>query len=162
MKSPGKITSLGMVVVLILLTSLSFGFRNSQNAVRAKWTAYVIHTADGQADIHFKADIPGGWRMYSQNMTNTDGPLPTSIDFDPNPSYSVVGSPIESGKYTSFYQPELGMEVNCLEGTANYVQHITYSEKTTFAIKCMINYMLNRDGEILPPDDEDFTITVEP
>jgi hypothetical protein len=52
--------------------------------------------------------------------------------------------------------------VKCLEGKAQYVQHISYKGTQTFAVKCVINYMLCRDGEILPPDDEDFTISIEP
>lgn len=156
------VARLSAVVATIAVAGLFLGFRSSGNAVQAKWSAYVIHTAKGEADIHFTADIPGGWRMYSQNMTGVDGPLPTSIDFDPDPGYNIVGSTRETGKTVTFYQSELGMEVKCLEGKAEYVQHISYKEDKAFAIKCLVNYMLNRDGEILPPDDEDFTISIQP
>jgi hypothetical protein len=151
-------------VVMALFTSglLVLGFRSSTNAVRAKWSAYVIRTGDGQADIHFTADIPGGWSMYSQSMAGQDGVLATDIQFDPDPKYSVVGSPMEKGTPSSFYQSEVGMEVTTLAGKAEYVQHITFKESESFAIKCMIDYMLTREGEILPPDDEDFTITIQP
>ena len=156
------VTRLSAVVVLTLLASLTSSFRNGGNSVSAKWTAYVVHTGPGEADIHFNAEIPGGWRMYSQNMTGVDGPMATNIEFDPDPSFEVVGAPKELGKTISFFQSDLGMEVNCMEGKAQYVQHISYKSSKTFAVKCVINYMLNRDGEILPPDDEDFTISIEP
>lgn len=155
-------TRLSAVVVFTLLASLTTSFRNSGNAVQAKWTAFVVHTQKGEADIHFTADIPGGWKMYSQSMAGVDGPLATNIEFDPNPAFNVVGTPAEKGKSTSFYENDLGMEVKCLEGKAQYVQHISYTTTQPFAIKCVINYMLCRDGEILPPDDEDFTISIEP
>lgn len=150
------------VVATVAVTALIMGFRSSGNAVQAKWSAFVIHTGAGEADIHFTAEIPGGWRMYSQNMAGQDGPLATNIEFDPDPQYTVVGSTRESGKTVTFYQNELGMEVKCLEGKAEYVQHISYKEDKPFAVKCMVNYMLNREGEILPPDDEDFTISIQP
>jgi hypothetical protein len=156
------ISRLAAAVVLTLILSLTFGFKSGQNAVQAKWSAYVVHTGTGQADIHFTAEIPGGWRMYSQNMTGVEGPLATNIEFDPDPAFSIVGAPKETGKKVSFYENDLGMQVNCLEGKAQYVQHITYTEDKPFAIKCVVNYMLQRDGEILPPDDEDFTISIEP
>lgn len=156
------VTRFAAVVALVLLASFSTGFRYGNNAVQAKWTTYVIHNAAGEADIHFVADIPGGWRMYSQNMAGVDGPMPTTIEFDPDPAFTVVGAPKETGKMVSFYENSLGMEVSCIEGKAHYIQHITYKEDKTFSIKCVINYMLNRDGEILPPDDEDFTITIQP
>lgn len=156
------VTRLMAVVALILISSLTTSFRSGGNAVSAKWTAYVVHTGPGEADIHFNADIPGGWRMYSQNMVGVDGPLATNIEFDPNPSFEVVGAPKEMGKSTTFFQKDLGMDVNCMEGKAQYIQHISFKADKTFAVKCVINYMLNRDGEILPPDDEDFTISIEP
>ncbi|CAN5802425.1 hypothetical protein BH11BAC7_BH11BAC7_29730 [soil metagenome] len=156
------VTRLMAVVTLILVSSLIISFRSGSNAVTTKWTAYVVHTGPGEADIHFNAEIPGGWRMYCQNMIGVDGPLATNIEFDPNPSFEIVGAPKEMGKSISFFQSDLGIEVNCLEGKAQYVQHISYKSDKTFAVKCVINYMLNRDGEILPPDDEDFTISIEP
>ena len=156
------VSRLSAVMATFIVAAILLGFRSSGNAVQAKWSAYVIHTGTGEADIHFTADIPGGWKMYSQSMAGHDGPLATNIEFDPSPSYTVVGAPKESGKRSSFYQNEMGMEVNCLEGQAQYVQHISYKEDKPFAVKCMVNYMLFRDGEILPPDDEDFTITIEP
>ena len=156
------VVRLSAVAILIIVASLTTGFRTGNNAVSAKWTAYVVHTSQGEADIHFTADIPGGWRMYSQNMVGVDGPLATNIEFDPDPAFQVVGPPREIGKSVSFYENDLGMEVKCMEGKAQYVQHISFKTDKTFAIKCVINYMLNRDNEILPPDDEDFTITIEP
>ncbi len=162
MQRMSTVTRLSAVVALILVSSLTISFRSGSNAVSAKWSAYVVHTAPGEADIHFTADIPGGWKMYSQNMTGVDGPLATNIEFDPDPSFEVVGAPKEMGKKTSFFQNDLGIEVNCVEGKAQYVQHISFKSDKTFAVKCVINYMLSRDGEILPPDDEDFTISIEP
>jgi len=161
MRTAQKATRISAAVALILLSSFSFGFR-PDNSVRARWTAYVVHTGQGEADIHFTADIPGGWKMYSQNMTGVDGPLPTSIEFDPNPAYAIVGAPKETGKTISFFEKDLGIDVNCLEGKVQYIQHIKYTETSTFSVKCVVNYMLTREGEILPPDDEDFTISVQP
>ena len=157
-----SVVRLSAAAILILVASLTTGFRTPGNAVTAKWTAYVVHTSPGEADIHFTADIPGGWRMYSQNMAGVDGPLATNIEFDPDPAFEVVGPPKEIGKSVSFYQNDLGMEVKCMEGKAQYVQHISFKSDKAFSIKCVINYMLNRDNEILPPDDEDFTISIEP
>lgn len=162
MKLTSRVVRLSAIAITCLGVLLFSGFRSSQNAVKAKWTAMVIHTGQGQADIHFTAEVPGGWKMYSQSMAGADGPLATNIEFDPDPSYKTVGSPRETGKGSSFYQRELGMEVHCLEGKVQYVQHISYTEDKPFAIKCMVNYMLFRDGEILPPDEEDFSISVEP
>ena len=138
------------------------GFSGDPNAAKAKWNVYVIETGNGEADIHFSADIPTGWKMYSESMAGVDGPLATSIDFDPSSSFKTVGAPDESGTFVKFYENDLGMQVNCLEGKASYVQHVKFCCNNAFSIHCMVNYMLMKDGNIQPPDDEDFVITLEP
>ncbi len=155
-------TRLSAVVILTLLASVSISFSGQNNAVSAKWTAFVVHTGPGKADIHFNTDIPGGWRMYSQSMVGVEGPLPTNIEFDPDPSFQLVGVPKEIAKTTTFFENDLGMDVNCIEGKAQYVQHISFKNDKPFTVKCVINYMLNRDGELLSPDDEDFAISIVP
>ncbi|HTL81237.1 MAG TPA: hypothetical protein VL651_06010 [Bacteroidia bacterium] len=162
MKTSKRVTRFAGVTATLLVAILFLGFRSTGNAVRAKWNCFVVHNADGQADIHFTAEIPGGWKMFSQKMAGVDGPLATSIEFDPDPAFQVVGQPTEAGKEEQSYQPELGMEVSSFENTVQYVQHITFTEDKAFAVKCLVNYMLFRDGEILPPDDEDFTISIVP
>jgi thiol:disulfide interchange protein DsbD len=160
-----KTSSWGRLITVSLAicaaVSLS-GFKNSANSVRAKWNCLVMQTADDQADITFTAEIPAGWKMYSQKMSGVDGPLPVSIEFDPDPTFQLVGPPTEKGTVVDFFQPELGMEVSCMENTAKYVQHISFTPNKSFAIKCVVNYMLCREGEILTPDDQDFTITITP
>ena len=156
-----RFKALSAVVTASFILILFSGFRSSQE-VSAKWSAMVIHTGEGEADIHFTAEVPAGWRMYSQSMAGSDGPLATNIEFDPSTSYQLVGTPREKGKSVSFYQKELGMEVKCLEGKVVYIQHIKYSATEPFSIQCMINYMLCKDTEMLPPGDEDITISIEP
>jgi hypothetical protein len=127
-----------------------------------KWTSYVVHQLDGEADVHFVGTIPNGWKIYSKTMTGVDGPLPTSFEFDPSESYETKGDITETGKSTKFYDSQYGFEVSCLEGQVHYIQHIKIKDETnTFVIKAVVNYMLNRPGESLSPDDEDFEITIQ-
>ncbi|HLG02271.1 MAG TPA: hypothetical protein VI731_01670 [Bacteroidia bacterium] len=148
------------LIVIMLTCPIFQSFKNPVNAVKVRWHTRVNYTGPGQAEIHFIGEIPGGWRLYSQNMKGQDGALPTTLEFDPGPKFKLVGAPLESGKRTDFYQPELEMQVSCLEVQVKYVQHISFTPGETFAVKCMINYMLNRDGEILSPDDEEITTTI--
>ena len=148
-----------LISIFTILTISLSGFK--QDNVRMRWSAFVVHEdITGDADRHFTGEIPTGWRIYSSDMGESTGPLSTSIEFDPSPSFDIVGPPIESGKSVSFFDNSLGMRVKCLTGKVSYIQHIKCKTKT-FAIKCVISYMLSRDDEMLPPDEEDFTISVD-
>lgn len=127
-----------------------------------KWTSYVIHQVDGSADVHFVGSVPNGWKIYSKNMTGVDGPLATNFEFDPSDAYELEGEITESGKVSKFYDSQYGFEVSCLEGQVHYIQKIRIKdENNAFMIKAVVNYMLNRTGESLSPDDEDFEITIQ-
>lgn len=151
-----------MLFSLAVLTSITTAFKKPVNAVRAKWNAYVVKLSNQEAEVHITAQIPGGWYMYSQSMAGIDGPLATTIEFDPSSTYELVGTPKESGNMKRFFEPAFDLEVTCLQNQVHYVQRIKLNQTEQFSIKVMVSYMLSRNGEILPPDDDDFVITVTP
>jgi len=161
MRASGKVPA--VIITAVLLSSLFFmGSFTQTNAVRMKWTSYVVHQLDGEADVHFVGTVPNGWKIYSKTMTGVDGPLATTFEFDPSEAYEPVGEINESGKTSKFYDSQYGFEVSCLEGQVHYIQHIKIKDETNaFIVKAVVNYMLNRQGESLSPDDEDFEITIQ-
>ncbi len=161
MRTSGKVPALFVTAVLLGSLFLMGSFTQT-NAVRMKWTSYVVHQLDGNADVHFVGTIPNGWKIYSKSMVGKDGPLATTFEFDPSDAYEMVGDITESGKSTKFYDSQYGFEVSCLEGQVHYIQHIKIKDPANaFMIKAVVNYMLNRTGESLSPDDEDFEITIQ-
>lgn len=152
-----------VLIAVVLLSSILFlGSFRQTNAVRMKWTCYVVHGLEGEADVHFVGTVPAGWKIYSKSMAGKDGPLATIFEFDPSEAYELSGEINETGKSTTFYDSQYGFEVQCLEGTVHYTQHIKIKDETTaFIIKAEVSYMLNRTGESLSPDDEDFEITIQ-
>lgn len=161
MRTSGKVPA--VIITAVLLSSLFLmGSFTQTNAVRMKWTSYVVHQLNGEADVHFVGTVPNGWKIYSKTMEGKDGPLATSFEFDPSESYETVGEINESGKSSKFFDSQYGFEVSCLEGQAHYIQHIKIKdEANAFVIKAVVNYMLSRPGESLSPDDEDFEITIQ-
>lgn len=161
MRTSGKVPAVLVTVILMSSIFLMSSFTQT-NAVRMKWTSYVIHGQNGEADVHFVGSVPNGWKIYSKTMTGVDGPLATTFEFDPSDAYELSGDITESGKNTKFYDSQYGFEVSCLEGQVHYIQHIKIKdESNAFIIKAVVNYMLNRQGESLSPDDEDFEITIQ-
>ncbi|HTF05187.1 MAG TPA: hypothetical protein VK826_14260 [Bacteroidia bacterium] len=161
MRTSGKVPP--VIIAIVLLCSVMFlGSFTQNNAVRMKWTSYVVHQLNNEADVHFVGTIPNGWKIYSKTMTGVDGPLATTFEFDPSESYELSGDVNESGKSSKFYDSQYGFEVSCLEGQVHYIQHIKIKDGSeNFIIKAVVNYMLNRPGESLSPDDEDFEITIQ-
>jgi hypothetical protein len=161
MRASGKLPA--VIVTAVLLSSIFLlGSFTQTNAVRMKWTSYVIHAANGEADVHFVGTVPNGWKIYSKSMEGKTGPLATSFEFDSSDDYEIAGDMTESGKSSQFYDAQYGFEVTCLEGQVHYIQHIKINEQTdAFVVKAVVNYMLNRTGESLSPDDEDFEITIQ-
>ena len=47
---------------------------------------------NGTNTIEIKAKIEDGWHLYSQELENEFGPIPTSFEFTPNDNYTLVGS----------------------------------------------------------------------
>jgi thiol:disulfide interchange protein DsbD len=161
MRASGKVPAV-IVTAILLCSVFLLGSFTQTNAVRMKWTSYVIHQQNGEADVHFVGTIPNGWKIYSKTMEGKIGPLPTTFEFDPSDAYETTGDITESGKTSNFYDSQYGFEVSCLEGQVHYIQHIKIKDGTeSFVIKAVVNYMLNRTGESLSPDDEDFEITVQ-
>lgn len=161
MRTSGKVRA-GFATILLLSCVLFLGSFRQTNAVRMKWTSYVVHKQNGEADVHFVGTIPNGWKIYSQSMEGKIGPLGTTFEFDPSDAYETVGDVNESGKSSKFYDAQYGFEVACLEGQVHYIQHIKIKDEAgSFVIKAVVNYMLNRPGESLSPDDEDFDITIQ-
>lgn len=161
MRASGKVPAV-IAAVLLMSSVFLLGSFTQTNAVRMKWTSYVVHGQNGEADVHFVGTIPNGWKIYSKTMVGKDGPLATSFEFDPSAAYETVGDYTESGKSTTFYDKQYGFDVSCLEGQVHYIQHIKIVDQTNpFMVKAVVNYMLNRPGESLSPDDEDFEITIQ-
>lgn len=151
-----------LTVALLLCSVMFLGSFRQTNAVRMKWTCYVIHQENNEADVHFVGTVPNGWKIYSKSMAGKDGPLATNFEFDPSEAYDLVGEINESGKVSKFYDSQYGFEVQCLEGQVHYTQHIKINDETNaFIIKAVVNYMLSKPGESLSPDDEDFEITIQ-
>lgn len=161
MRTSGKVPRV-LVAALVLCSIVFLTSFKQTNAVRMKWTCYVVHSENNEADVHFVGTVPAGWKIYSKSMIGKDGPLATNFEFDPSDAYEVVGEVSESGKVSKYYDSQYGFEVQCLEGQVHYTQHIKIHEATNnFMIKAVVNYMLSRPGESLSPDDEDFEITIQ-
>lgn len=148
--------SLMFVALTLSLTS----FKVQRDRMKCDWSAMVVALPNNEAEIRFTCNIPAGWFIYSKNMSEFDGPLPTSIEIDPSAHFELIGEMTESGSYVKWMEPSYNKEVTCLQKQARYTQKIKINTTDPFQIKASVNYMLNKKGDILQPDDENVIITV--
>ena len=47
------------------------------------------------SSISIDANIEEGWHLYSQNLENEFGPIPTNFEYITNESYKIVGTTVE-------------------------------------------------------------------
>ena len=77
---------------LLLFSSTAF----SQILEPVKWSFNANQISDGEYELVFTASIDDGWTVYSQ-YTSDEGPVPTSINFDTDGGFELVGKAEESG-----------------------------------------------------------------
>lgn len=76
-----------------------------------------------EVDLVFRATIDKNWYIYTVGFDTLCGPLPTTIDFEPHPSFSLIGelrAPGDKKKYDEIF----GCDVRIYENTGEFRQRI--------------------------------------
>lgn len=153
-------TRVVLSLMLLALTLSLTSFKVQRDRMKCDWTAMVVALPNNEAEIRYTCNIPAGWFIYSKNMSEFDGPLPTSIEIDPSAHFELQGEITETGSYVKWIEPAYNKEVTCIQKQARYTQKIKINSTDPFQIKASVNYMLNKKGDVLQPDDENVIITV--
>jgi thiol:disulfide interchange protein DsbD len=80
--------------LVLLLCLFSFSFTRAQVLTPAKWNYAASATeakVGDEIELIFKAAIDKNWYLYSSEFPCVDGPIKTSFNFVPHPSYQLVG-----------------------------------------------------------------------
>lgn len=124
----------------------------------AKWSG---RTSAEQAkvgeivELVFLATIDADWYMYSNDFDPDLGPNLTSFEFQPNPTYALVGKPQAVGAKKKFDKIWEG-DVTYFTKTAEFRQKVKVL-KPGFKVEATATYQLCSDvtGQCLPPTDAD-------
>lgn len=132
---------------------LSFGLF-SQNKV--EWS--VSFDSESQS-IKFVAEIEEGWHLYSQNINEGIGPVPTTFTFNPDKkTYKLLGKTTEPTPKTE-YDPNFDGELSYFAGTVEFVQKLKI--KSAEEISGKITFMVCNDEMCIPPVDVDFSVKIK-
>ncbi len=146
------------ILATILFSSLTL-IASAQIFTPVKWSTSIEKVSDTEYAIQFVASIDAGWYVYSADMAD-DGPVPTTIDFDTEDGYELVGNLVETGKAKEGYDSVFEMDVK------KYADQVTFTQKIKVEagleeIEGYLSFMTCDDKRCLPPADVDFSFELE-
>lgn len=141
---------------LILLTSLQ-GFSQIYDPV--EWSASVEKASETENEyiLVFSAEIEDGWHVYAQDVPE-DGPIPTTLSFENSNDYELLGNTEEEDGVT-VNDPVFGMRIKYFKDDAIFQQRIKLLGEAA-KITASVEFMVCDDERCLPPDTEEFVLTV--
>ncbi|MEZ4927495.1 MAG: cytochrome c biogenesis protein CcdA [Saprospiraceae bacterium] len=147
-----------------LYTSLSFLLFTLFSATlfaqnNVKWTFTAKDAGNCQADLIFTGIIDDGFYTYSQFLESEDGPVATTITFNPDAGYKLIGKAKESGEILKVNDKVFDMVVTKFKHKAIFTQRVEIKDPSK-PIVGYINYMTCNDEMCLPPLDVDFSFKI--
>lgn len=153
MKHIAKILLVGLMILF-----QSFAILQAQVLKPVKWSFSSKQITNEQTQLIFTADIDPTWHLYSQDIP-TDGPVPTSFNFEKSPSYSLVGK-VKEPKAIEEFDKNFDMVVKYFATQAVFTQTIKVQTDKDFKITGVLEFMCCDDSRCLPPEEVDFTFNV--
>lgn len=144
-----------LLLGLSLLSSFLFG--QIYNPV--SWTTETKHLDGNVYEITFHAKIDAGWSTYSQD-SDPDGPIPTTVNFDPGDHFELQGATVEKGKVKKGPEPLFdNVIVGKYSGKVDFIQKIVVEDPSK-NITGYINFMACDAEKCTPPTDYDFDVSL--
>jgi thiol:disulfide interchange protein DsbD len=123
---------------------------SSQIFEPVKWQTSVEKVSDSEYDLISKATIDEGWHLYSQNVPDDDGPLPTNFNYTKTDSYELTGKTSEEeGKTVD--DPVFKMKIKFFEDKAEFRQRIKVVNQELSLVTGEVEFMVCDDKQCLPP-----------
>lgn len=122
-----------------------------------KWEYFSKKIKENTYELHFKATIDEGWKLYSQFLESDEGPVATAFYFE-NSKFERVGEVVESDNRKTKFDKVFEMELNFFNEEAEFVQTIK-----TEASQASLEYefMVCNDVMCLPPDFREIVFDLE-
>lgn len=143
------------MIKLLSIFAVVLGSLVSFGQDKVTWSA--SYNAD-DSTIVLHADIAEGWHLYSQNLDNDMGPIPTEISFEENTLVEFSSETQEPQPKESFDE-NFGANMRYFEGEVDFTNKVIVKGETTVSVTVM--FMICNDEMCLPPTEKTITITVK-
>ncbi|MEI9917324.1 MAG: protein-disulfide reductase DsbD domain-containing protein [Bacteroidota bacterium] len=110
------------------MMALSFGGGDSFEDGHIRWRFSSIQKSGSEWKLLMTATVDRGWHVYSQSIEE-GGPMPTSVVFDKDAGYKLVGKTIESGDVKKSYDSTFMMDVALYEDKVVFSQRVKVRSK---------------------------------
>lgn len=149
--------SIGSAVVLFILFS---HMAVAQIYDPDTWSAHIENETDNEATLVLTVSLEPGWHIYSQDLPDDGGPIPTRFDFETDANQvSIEGETIEPEAHEE-YDKQFDMVLKYFENTVSFKQKIRKLSPDRIQIKATATFMLCDDRRCLPPDEYTHTFVL--
>jgi DsbC/DsbD-like thiol-disulfide interchange protein len=148
-----------MKTCLITLAVILLGIAAQAQILKpVQWKYAARKLSPTEVLVSVTANIDKGWHIYGLTVPK-DGPVQTSLVFDPSQAYFPLGE-IMGPKPLSHFEETFNMHVPYFEKVVTFQQRFKISQKTT-TIKGNIEFMVCSKVQCLPPETIDFEIPLK-
>jgi thiol:disulfide interchange protein DsbD len=147
-------------IILSVLIWIGFSAQAQMgSAKQVTWTYSSKKTADKTFEIYITASIAGNFHLYALKA-GVEGPVPTTISFNPNPLLIMNGSLTEKGKRITKFESAWDGNVNFFEKNVTFVQKVKAKTTAKTNVNGKIEFMVCNDDMCLPPSEITFKIPI--
>ncbi len=147
------------ILFLSIFFLLNLSFVYAQNSP-VKWSFEAEKVADNEYEIIATADIQEGWAVYSNEMENASGPIPTQVMIEKDSDLKLVGDVKETGNKKKVYDEMFEMELVKLSGRTTFRQRVKVTGGLD-EVYGQITFMTCCESSCLPPKDIAFAIPLD-
>ena len=141
-------------VIIFLLSVTLYG----QIFDPVSWAFSYEKTGENRYELIITASVEEGSHIYSMDIPQ-GGPIPTSISIEASGDFTAEGEAWELTEPEELFDEAFGMKIKSFSEKAEFRQKII-SEKQSFSVNGMVNYMACNNTTCSPPKDVEFSINI--
>ncbi len=146
---------LRLLVILLFTISMS----QAQILDPVEWHFSKEKVSENTFDLHLTATMDPGWYIYGMDLA-PGGPIPTSIRFDQNQGYTLVGE-LSAPPAEVKFDPNFNMDIPMYGGSVRFTQRVRVLSESPVQVTGELEYMSCDDQRCLPPDFMGFSFSLE-
>ena len=123
------------------------------------WTSYPSHVKGNLYKLFIVAEIKEGWHVYSQELEEDTGPIPTSFNFEETSGYILQGQ-VKEQKPIFKYDANFEMELSYFEEKAVFVQEVKVIGDLPLIINGAVEFMVCNETMCYPPEEVSLSFTL--
>ena len=144
----------------ILCWLLLSGSGQAQGLQPVQWVFQAERVAPQTYKVLLTATMDSPWAIYAQH-TPEGGPLPTTVNFHPNPMILPQGGIQEKGVRQQKLDSTFGVEVHYYRRTVTFEQLVKLRSPVATALSGTVEFMACDATRCLPPQTVAFTIPLD-